>query len=151
MAKSPLGKTPLGELLAERRFRVRDESGQPYSQVAVARALRRLGHRIEDRSYASIENENKTIRPGLINDLPKILPVSVLELVRAIGYDVRFEGIKDEADAVLLQAYQEASDETQRIVRLALGLEVPPPPSGRDRSFRRLAETDRQDRRGTQE
>ena len=151
MAKLPLGKTALGELLEEARFRARDETGQPYSQIAVARALRGLGHKIQNRSYASIENENKLVKPVLINDLAKLLPITVIQMVNAMGYALDFEGIKDEADAVLLKAYQEASDETQRVVRLALGLEAGPPPSGRDRSFRRLGEMDRPGHQGTQE
>ena len=107
-----------------------------------------------DRSLVSQWERGDRKRPVSVDDvngLAGFLGISVLALVTALGYDVRFEGIRDEADAVLLEAYQEASAEQRRVVRLALGLEQQQPMTQRGRSLRRLAATDRRDRRETQE
>lgn len=93
----------------------------------------------------------RPVAPDDVNRLAELLDVPVLQWVIALGYDVRFEGIADEADAVLLEAYQQASDAQREVVRIALGLERLPATSGPGRSLRRLAEMDRQDHQGTQE
>lgn len=152
MAKMLLGKTPLGAALeAARQNAIDPDTGETYKQTGVARALRALGKNVPDRSYASIENETQLAKPEIINEIPKILPISVLALVRAMGFDVTFDGIQDEEEVALLEAFRAASVRERRAARAVLGLPAGRPPSEGGRSLRRQAAMDRQDRLGTLE
>lgn len=152
--KVPLGKTPLGELLERSRQRGRDpETGDSYSQASFWRDLKRRGLNIQQRSYASVENEAKLVKPEIVNKIAELLDVTVLEMVRAMGYVIRFEGMTHEGDEALLEAFhdEKTSDQTRQNIRLILGLGSEPRDDQLLRPLRHLAERDRQGRLETQE
>lgn len=104
-------------------------------------------------TYSQLETgrRKEPVTPDQAKKLSALLEISMAELVTAMGYELSFDGIEDEAEVALLQAYREASDPARLAARAALGLPAPPPPEGLGRSLRRLAATDRRDRRETQE
>ena len=107
-----------------------------------------------DRSLISqIENgrSKKPMDTEKANKLVTRLGINPIILLQAMGYELAFGGIAGEADVALVAAFQDASAETQRIVRLTLGLEPVHPQAGRLESLRRLAAMDRQDHQGSQE
>lgn len=93
-----------------------------------------------DRSLVSQWERGVRKRPVTGEDvgrLVKLFPeVTALRWVISLGFPLSFDGIEDEEGAVVQEAYQAASDETRRIVRLALGVESPRPRDELGRSFR---------------
>ena len=55
-------------------------------------------------NWEGVRPPKRGITPEEVNALSKALDVSVLDLVTALGYAVKFEGIADEAEAALLVA-----------------------------------------------
>lgn len=137
----------LASLIRSARTRtLNSRTGKTYTQEGLADAVGTSRETIK-----AIENEEtQTVGPDLAKAFEDVLGISVLEIVRSMGFEIAFEGIRDEEDAVVLAAYQEASDDRRRIARSALGLDQARTNDGRLESLRRLAATDRQDRQETQ-
>lgn len=142
----------LGHLLRNARETLALELGREITEGDVAAAINASGVPMERKTYSNIETgRTKTIKPKVAAALTEVLPVTGLQIVQALGYEVAFEGIRDEEEVALLEAFRLASDPARRAVRGALGLPPERPPSEHGRSLRRLAAMARQDRRGTQE
>lgn len=102
-------------------------------------------------SQLELGRPKKPIEPTVVNRLATILNLSVLEMVIALGYDVRFDGIEDEEEVALLEAYRGSEPALKQASRAVLGLPGSWQ-SGTDLpSLRRLAATGRRDRQETQE
>lgn len=138
----------LGGLIRSRRQQTLNQrTGRAFTQAALAETVG-----VSRETISAIENgEIQTASPELAEGLERVLGISALEVVRAMGYQIAFEGIEDEEDVALLQAYRSASDERRDIARAALQLGPVPPSDGRLDGLRRLVATGRQGRRETQE
>lgn len=134
--------TSLGGLVSQHRKRL----GLLQKDVA-----ERVGMTRETYSQLETGRRKEPVTPDQATKLSRLLEISMAELVTAMGYALAFDGVEDEAEVALLQAYREASDPARLAARAALGLPFPPPPEGLGRSLRRLAATDLQDRREAQE
>jgi transcriptional regulator with XRE-family HTH domain len=104
-------------------------------------------------TYSQLETgrRKEPVTPDQAQRLSRLLEVSMVELVSAMGYELRFDGIEDEAEVALLGAYREASEPARLAARAALGLPYQQPQEGLGTSLRRLAARDRRDRQGSQE
>ena len=102
-------------------------------------------------NWEGVRPPKRGITPDEVNALSKALDVSVLDLVTALGYEVKFEGIADEAEAALLQAYQQLLPVQQQMLRAAAGLSSGSLPASELPSLRRLADTGSPGRPETQE
>lgn len=102
-------------------------------------------------NWEGVRPPKRGITPEEVNALSKALQVSVLDLVTALGYDVKFEGIADEAEAALLEAYRQLLPAQQQMLRAAAGLSSGLPQASELPSLHRLADTGSQDRREAQE
>lgn len=143
--------TKLGQLLRSARRALEVERGQEIGDEQIADELKARGFQVERKTYNNLlTGRTKSIKPDVANELPKILPVTVLQIVHALGYEVAFEGIGDEAEVALLEAYRQASAPARRAARAALDLPPDSPPSSQGRSLRRLAAMDRQEDQGSQ-
>ena len=102
-------------------------------------------------NWEGVRPPKRGITPDEVNALSKALDVSVLDLVTALGYEVKFEGIADEAEAALLQAYRQLLPVQQQMLRAAAGLSSGSLPASELPSLRRLADTGSPGRPETQE
>ncbi len=102
-------------------------------------------------NWEGVRPPKRGITPEEVNALSKALQVSVLDLVTALGYDVKFEGIADEAEAALLEAYRQLLPAQQQMLRAAAGLSSGLPQASELPSLHRLADTGSQDRREAQQ
>lgn len=130
--------------------------------VLVAQQRRRLGLLQKDvaervgmtrETYSQLETgrRKEPVTPDQAKRLSLLLEISMAELVTAMGYELSFDGVEDEAEVALLQAYREASVPSRLAARAALGLPVRQPDEGLGRSLHRLAAMDRRDRQESQE
>lgn len=110
----------------------------------------RVGMTRETYSQLETGRRKEPVTPDQAKKLSALLEISMAEIVTAMGYELAFDGVEDEAEVALLQAYREASEPARLAARAALGLPAAQPPEGLGRSLRRLAARDRQDRRETQ-
>ena len=92
-------------------------------------------------NWEGVRPPKRGITPAEVNALSKALDISVLDLVMALGYDVTFEGIADEAEAALLEAYRRLLPVQQQMLRAAAGLSSGLPPASELPSLHRLADT----------
>ena len=92
----------------------------------------------------------QAVAPQHVNALARVLSLSVLDLVLALGYDVRFEGIEDEEEVAILSAYRQLSLLEQRLIRAALALPGQRQTLQALESLRRLGDTGRPAGQGTQ-
>ncbi len=97
-------------------------------------------------NWEGVRPPKRGITPEEVNALSEALEVSVLDLVTALGYDVKFEGIADEAEAALLEAYRQLLPVQQQMLRAAAGLSSGLPPTSELPSIHRLADTGSPDR-----
>ena len=102
-------------------------------------------------NWEGVRPPKRGITPEEVNALSKALQVSVLDLVTALGYDVKFEGIADEAETALLEAYRQLLPAQQQMLRAAAGLSSGLPQASELPSLHRLADTGSQDRREAQQ
>ena len=78
------------------------------------------------------------------------LRVTALQFLATFGYDVTTEGVRDEEEAVLLEAFHDATGPEQRAARGALGLTRELHRTELPESLRRQAARGRQDRQEIQ-
>src|SRR5688572_18136834 len=128
--------TSLGALVSQHRKRL------DLLQKDVAE---RVGMTRETYSQLETGRRKEPVTPDQATKLSQLLESSMAELVTAVGYEGALDGIEDEAEVALLEAYRQASEPARLAARAALGLPFPPPPEGLGRSLRRLAATDLQD------
>jgi transcriptional regulator with XRE-family HTH domain len=136
---SPATGYRFGQLLRD----ARERRGLGQEDIAVALKV--------DRSLVSQWERGinkRPVSPDDVNRLSKLLDVTVLDLVEALGYDVRLSGIEDEAAAALLGAYLRASDDQRQIAQLALGLGLVLSSGGLLDALRQLAAMGRPEDRG---
>jgi hypothetical protein len=89
--------------------------------------------------------------PETTHAVSSMLDIPEPDLLTAMGYRPFLGEVEDEAAAVLLSLYLDASDDRRQIALLALMQDPAHSDDPRLESLRRLAARDRQDRQGTQE
>lgn len=108
---APAVRDRFGQLLKDARERAdlsQEDIGQ---ELGVDRSLVSQWERGDRKSPVSNEH---------VNRLSRLIRVPVLDLVLALGYDVRVPGIENEQQATVLRLYQEALPEVQRAILGAL-------------------------------
>lgn len=107
---------------------------------------------MERKTYSNLETgRTKTIKPQVAEAVSKVLPVTVLQIVQALGYPIAFGGIETEEEVEILEAYRSASAGQHLAVRGALQLPVRQPLDELGRLLSRQEEMDRQGRQGNLE
>lgn len=104
------GSNQLGNLIRARREAVRPK----LSQGELGRLVG-----LDQRTISEIETgQTQTLQPGVANQLPGIIGVTMAELVRALGYDLPTR--KSSLDDALLEDLERAPEEVLNAVRLAV-------------------------------
>lgn len=142
----------LGRLLREAREDLSREIGREVNEGEVAKWIRERGLPMERKTWSNLEiGRTQTIKPEVANVLPTILPVTVRQIVKALGFTLAFDGIADEEEPEILEAWRDAQDGQRLAVRGALLLPVRQPAGEDGRSLRRQLATGRQDHQGSRE
>lgn len=144
--------TKLGIRLRRAREEYARQIGREVKVEDIADALKERGVQIERRTYNNLETgRTKTIKPEVANALPSILPITVLDIVEALGFVVRLGKTEVEAGAVLLRAFLNTQGDDRLIAQVSLGLGSELSSEGPIGSLRRLATMDRRDHQGSPE
>lgn len=104
---SPAGADRLGQLIREARRRRDLRQEDVADRIGVDRSLVSQWER---------GDRQGPLAPEHVQRLSTTLGVPALELLTAMGYDVRFEGVQDEQEVALLDLFRQAPPLYQRAV-----------------------------------